>query len=89
MYLIQFGKVLAGGTSGNDSILEIDPVPAHWHMKSPKLPRSLSKSACVTGSDGTLYLLGGEDYWSTISFKVGDTAAVESNGGLENVLGKS
>ena len=57
-----------GGTNGNltTSVLSMRHNYV-WNIRSPELPRTLEKSACLEGSDGTLYLLGGDDFFGTAS----------------------
>ena len=63
----QFGNVLVGGTNGNLTTSVLKMSKYFWDIGSPELPRALEKSACLEGSDGTLYLLGGDDFFGTAS----------------------
>ena len=81
-----------GGTNGNlaMSVLKMDINSAQWSIQSPELPRTLEKSACLEGSDGTMYLLGGDDFFGTVSFKLDDaTTNFLGSGQLHTVVGKS
>ena len=86
----QFGNVLVGGTNGNLTTSVLKMSKYFWDIGSPELPRALEKSACLEGSDGTLYLLGGDDFFGTVSFKLGDaTTNFLGSGQLHTVVGKS
>ena len=80
-----------GGTNGNltTSVLSMRHNYV-WNIRSPELPRTLEKSACLEGSDGTMYLIGGDDFFGTVSFKLGDaTTNFLGSGQLHTVVGKS
>ena len=80
-----------GGTNGNLTTSVLKMSKYFWDIGSPELPRTLEKSACLEGSDGTLYLLGGDDFFGTVSFKLGDaTTNFLGSGQLwHTVVGKS